>query len=215
MRWSIWILCLLAIILMVSPTLAVQSSTPGGPGSPGATQIKINGDLAHPELLPLVKTDRDTLYNTDGNPYQMFKRKEISDAAFIKSATLNIREGPGTSHPILGKAKKGEFFKLLAEEGKWVKIDFKGQEAYAYANNVRIKRDGYVETASYSQYVHIPKKPPIWENWEPQQLLVGGVVILVVLFIVIASIRSTRRRRRDKESRDRRAAITLGNRHAD
>ncbi len=40
----------------------------------------------------------------------------------ITRTTINLRQGPGVSYPIAGKATLGQTFDLLTEQGKWLKI---------------------------------------------------------------------------------------------
>ncbi len=218
MRWSIWILCLLAIILMVSPTLAVQSPTPGGPGSPGATLTKIDGDLTYPELLPLAKDpDKVSLDEATGVYFESYEGIEWYNIAIIRPGkrNANVRSGPGTNFDRADKVNTGEVYKCLSQQDRWLEILKDGQPVWVHDSIARFKKRGGHKPVTKYRYVRLPKKPPIWENWEPQQLLVGGVVVLVILFIAIGSYRSARGRRRDKKSRDHRDAITLGNRRTD
>lgn len=52
-----------------------------------------------------------------------------------KESNLNIRKGPGTDQPIVGKAKHGDTITLLskASEQWWLVKDNDGEEGYAYA----------------------------------------------------------------------------------
>ena len=57
------------------------------------------------------------------------------------STNLNIRKGPGTDQPIVGKAAHGEVVTVLSQPSdQWwlIKTDA-GEEAYAYAQYLRIE----------------------------------------------------------------------------
>lgn len=43
-------------------------------------------------------------------------------AAAVKVKRANVRQGPGTNHPIVLTADKGVAFRILAKKGDWVKV---------------------------------------------------------------------------------------------
>ena len=43
-------------------------------------------------------------------------------AAAVKVKRANVRQGPGTDHPIVLTADKGVAFRILAKKGDWVKV---------------------------------------------------------------------------------------------
>jgi len=51
-----------------------------------------------------------------------------------KSSNLNIRKGPGTDQPIVGKAAKDEMVNLLSKTNDqwWLIKNMKGEEGYVY-----------------------------------------------------------------------------------
>lgn len=63
----------------------------------------------------------------------------VSDGEKVKVVTnesrLNIRKGPGTDQPIVGKAEKGDIITLIskANEQWWLVRDIDGEEGYCYA----------------------------------------------------------------------------------
>ena len=47
---------------------------------------------------------------------------------------VNIRTGPSTEHFIIGRAEKGDIFRVVASEGHWVEIMmFSGDHRYVFA----------------------------------------------------------------------------------
>jgi len=67
---------------------------------------------------------------TDGN----------ADYVKITGAYVNVRQGPGTTYPILIRADRNQEFELLSTEGLWCKILIdNGNEAWIYRNLVEIK----------------------------------------------------------------------------
>ncbi|MBK5195199.1 MAG: SH3 domain-containing protein [Proteiniphilum sp.] len=63
----------------------------------------------------------------------------VSDGGKVKVVTkesrLNIRKGPGTDQPIVGKAEKGDIITLIskANDQWWLVRDNDGEEGYCYA----------------------------------------------------------------------------------
>jgi uncharacterized protein YgiM (DUF1202 family) len=50
--------------------------------------------------------------------------------------TVNIRTGPSTDHVIIGRAGKGDVFKLIAKDGDWLEIGmFSGVHRYVFAGS--------------------------------------------------------------------------------
>ena len=56
-----------------------------------------------------------------------------------KEGNLNIRKGPGTDQPVVGKAAKGEIVTLVEQtSGEWWKVSTKdGEEGYAYSRYLK------------------------------------------------------------------------------
>ncbi|OJV76748.1 MAG: peptide-binding protein [Bacteroidia bacterium 44-10] len=52
-----------------------------------------------------------------------------------QESRLNIRKGPGTDQPIVGKAEKGEIITLIskANDQWWLVRDVDGEEGYCYS----------------------------------------------------------------------------------
>ncbi|NLY24683.1 MAG: SH3 domain-containing protein [Bacteroidales bacterium] len=63
----------------------------------------------------------------------------VSDSGKVKVVTresrLNIRKGPGTDQPIVGKAEKGDIISLISKANDlwWLVRDNDGEEGYCYA----------------------------------------------------------------------------------
>ncbi len=66
-----------------------------------------------------------------------------ADYIRIKGTVVNVRQGPGTSFPILFQAEQGEEFDHLSTEGLWHRISLgPGQEAWVYGKlSERIQGD--------------------------------------------------------------------------
>ena len=63
----------------------------------------------------------------------------VTDGGKVKVVTresrLNIRKGPGTDQPIVGKAEKGDIITLISKANDlwWLVRDNDGEEGYCYA----------------------------------------------------------------------------------
>ncbi len=63
----------------------------------------------------------------------------VTDGGKVRVVTresrLNIRKGPGTDQPIVGKAEKGEIITLINKSNDlwWLVRDVDGEEGYCYA----------------------------------------------------------------------------------
>lgn len=63
----------------------------------------------------------------------------VTDGGKVRVVTresrLNIRKGPGTDQPIVGKAEKGEIITLINKSNDlwWMVRDVDGEEGYCYA----------------------------------------------------------------------------------
>ena len=57
----------------------------------------------------------------------------LADYIRIKGTVVNVRQGPGTSHPVLFQAEQGEEFDLVSTEGLWCRIKIlQDQEAWVF-----------------------------------------------------------------------------------
>lgn len=66
-------------------------------------------------------------------------KADVADGGKVRVVTnesrLNIRKGPGTDQPIVGKAEKGEIITLISKSNDqwWLVRDVDGEEGYCYA----------------------------------------------------------------------------------
>ena len=62
-----------------------------------------------------------------------------ADYVRIKGTVVNVRQGPGTSHPVLFQAEQGEEFDLISTEGLWCLVRIQPhQEAWVFRKLVSI-----------------------------------------------------------------------------
>lgn len=68
-----------------------------------------------------------------------FPRTAAADYVRIKGTVVNVRQGPGTSNPVLFQAEQGEEFDLVSIEGLWCRIRLEsGQEAWVFGKLVSV-----------------------------------------------------------------------------
>lgn len=108
-----------------------------------------------------------------------------SDYVRVESSLLNIRQGPGTSYPVLFQALAGDEFPLISVEGLWCHITLEdGVEAWAFRRFVSVI-PGTIEGSA----------PPT-ESVDEESGSSGVIKLLfVLLFFVFAVFVILRRRR--------------------
>ena len=63
----------------------------------------------------------------------------LADYVKIEGTVVNVRQGPGTSHPVLFQAEQGEEFDLVTTEGLWCLVKIQGdQEAWVFRKLVDV-----------------------------------------------------------------------------
>lgn len=77
--------------------------------------------------------------NFKSNDVLLILKSKITEGAKVKVVTkesrLNIRQGPGTDQPIVGKAEKGAIITLISKTNDqwWLVRDNDGEEGYCYS----------------------------------------------------------------------------------
>ena len=70
---------------------------------------------------------------------ELGKQSWFTDKILVTGESVNLRKGPGTSHAIVGKTRKGEKLAAIGKRGKWVAILLPGDElGWVFANLVEI-----------------------------------------------------------------------------
>lgn len=63
----------------------------------------------------------------------------FADYVKVKGSVVNVRQGPGTTFPVLFQAEQGEEFTLVSTEGLWCLVTLdKGREAWLFRKLVDI-----------------------------------------------------------------------------
>ena len=71
-----------------------------------------------------------------------FPAKILADYVKIMGTPVNVRQGPGTSHPVVFQAEAGQKYPLIKIEGLWVQIaTVDGQHVWVFKRLVDILPD--------------------------------------------------------------------------
>ena len=108
----------------------------------------------------------------------------IADYISIKGTVVNVRQGPGTTHPVFFQAEQGDEYDLISTEGLWCRIRVRdGQEAWVFSKLVEIhqgSRSGMVPDERPSS-----ETPDYGKGWAPVwrlTFLLSAAVAAVVGF---------------------------------
>ncbi len=87
-------------------------------------------------------------------------------ARLTASQTVNVRRGPGTNYPVIGRLSAGQAFPVTGKNarGDWYQFDFDGQSAWVIANLVNVSGD----PATVQVAQNIPAAPAPRPTARPQ-----------------------------------------------
>lgn len=102
--------------------------------------LKIDGEVSSPSI----KDNMWQIYqkidpNFKSNDVLLNVKSKVTEGSKVKVVTiesrLNIRQGPGTDQPIVGKAEKGAIITLINKTNDqwWLVRDNDGEEGYCYS----------------------------------------------------------------------------------
>ncbi|MEA4917105.1 hypothetical protein SDC9_212291 [bioreactor metagenome] len=109
--------------------------------------VSESGDVLRVEGVVSSASVKDKLWEIYKRIDPLFKSNDlvlniktaVSDGGKVRVVTqesrLNIRKGPGTDQPIVGKAEKGEIITLISKTNDqwWLVRDVDGEEGYCYS----------------------------------------------------------------------------------
>ena len=87
-------------------------------------------------------------------------------ARLTATQTVNVRRGPGTNYPVIGRLSAGQAFPVTGKNarGDWYQFDFDGQPAWVIANLVNVSGD----PATVQVAQNIPAAPTARPTARPQ-----------------------------------------------
>lgn len=102
--------------------------------------LKIEGVVSSPTIKDnLWQTYQKIDPNFKSNDVLLNVKSKVTEGGKVKVVTkesrLNIRQGPGTDQPIIGKAEKGAIITLINKTNDqwWLVRDSDGEEGYCYS----------------------------------------------------------------------------------
>jgi len=109
----------------------------------------------------------------------------VADYVRIKGTVVNVRQGPGTSHPVLFQAEQGEEFDLVSTEGLWCLISLPSdQEAWVFGKLVDVVEGSRPGAASREQSAESAEAPkPGWTRFSFIGLILFAFVLAVIVVI--------------------------------
>lgn len=105
----------------VPPTIETPIE-PENPETPETPETPENGNVSVPP--------------TNESPLPPVVTPIVKKAQYIRCTgdSVNLRSGAGTSYSVVGSAKKGEIYAVIAQSGSWYKTYYRGKEVYLSAS---------------------------------------------------------------------------------
>jgi uncharacterized protein YraI len=104
----------------------------------------------------------------------------LADYVKVKGTVVNVRQGPGTTFPVLFQAEKGEEFTLVSTEGLWCLITLdQGREAWVFRKLVDIlpgQRPGAQENSALEP-----------GGGDETGSVVGKIMAFVIILLILLS----------------------------
>jgi hypothetical protein len=92
------------------------------------------------ELSPPVVHAQDATPTPTPSPTAAFATvTESAPKLTVQNASVNVRSGPGTAYPVIGKAAKGQQYSITGRDAgsTWWQVDFKGRPGWMAASLVK------------------------------------------------------------------------------
>ncbi len=81
----------------------------------------------------------------------LYAKVAMANTATVNTETLNLRKEPSTDSTVLELLNQGDKIEVLEEEGKWVKIKFKGITGYVSKDYIKITEDKTTDVTTSSE----------------------------------------------------------------
>ena len=88
--------------------------------------------------------------------YKEGSQREIAEQISINAGRLNVRSGPGTTHPVVYTAKLNHIFLVLEKTGGWIKIEI-DSNTRGWVSEKYVKYVEYLSSDTKSGQVQEPK----------------------------------------------------------
>ncbi len=108
----------------------------------------------------------------------------MADYIRIKGSVVNVRQGPGTIHPVLFQAEQGEEFDLVSTEGLWCLVKLQeDQEAWVFSKLVEVIKGNRPVTASSEQVAEESgASPTVWTRVGKPVFFIFAILFTGVVF---------------------------------
>ena len=114
-----------------------------------------------------------------------FPSLSLADYIKVKGSVVNVRQGPGTTFPVLFQAEKGEVFTLVRTEGLWCLVALEGdREAWVFRRLVDVvagQRPGGADGAT-------PEPGKTEEGTSVAGKIFGFIILLLLLASAVLAV---------------------------
>ena len=109
----------------------------------------------------------------------------LADYIRIKGTVVNVRQGPGTSHPVLFQAEQGEEFDLVSTEGLWCLIKLSdGKEAWVFRKLVDVVQGTRPGQAGSDEMTEETTEAAAGWSWTTKAIFILFAFLLAVTLFV-------------------------------
>jgi SH3-like domain-containing protein len=118
---------------------------------------------------------------------------DIRECAIVHSATVNLREGPGTDTDVLAKVYQGSEYEVVAHTKNWVKIHHPAVgDGWLYKSLVTIRAETTTVAAATTESQ--PSATPMHSeaSQTSKSWIIAGVLVLLILVMAFAIFASSR-----------------------
>ncbi|MBT9135949.1 MAG: N-acetylmuramoyl-L-alanine amidase LytC [Firmicutes bacterium] len=147
------LIALLAVLMIATLVSSAWAATPGvvstamlnlrsGPGQ--AFQVVATLPLATPLVVLAESGDWKQVMTTTGRTGWVFGQFVADEPSFVaeprnvsvRVASLNVRQGPATSYPVLGTVREGQLLAVTGHMGSWLQVRTAGGLGFVHADFV-------------------------------------------------------------------------------
>lgn len=113
----------------------------------------------------------------------LFLSTAHADFVRIEGSVVNVRQGPGTSFPVLFQAQAGEEYSLVSTEGLWCRIKLSdGKEAWVFRKLIGIVPGSLPESLGAPEKADVK---PAREGGSRIVYLATGMTALLILVLAV------------------------------
>lgn len=122
---------LAAAYVKASEPVIVMAQPAPEPAAPPVVQVAYAAEPEMPLVLPLVKPDQSVA--TDAVQAIAEPAEPAGEIRYISAGSVNVREGPSTEYPVVGRLTRGEAALVIwTEDNGWARISIEGDGLTGY-----------------------------------------------------------------------------------